>query len=209
MKTALALLALASAPAFAGQVSQRPTNLGPVKIRPDIAIPASPLLLLRERREVFDIPAQIVEFAAPALWSPPLTHIPGAPRSALVVERTRGPAQQTCSAFIDRIHLRGAKLNGFRLVAYSAEPMGPRSGHVLQQPLEAIATQITTPDTSTSDLPSADQIRIRPPIYVRQQGTNRSCWSRYRLSITLEGPRNVADPFKTNRPGGGRHRDDR
>lgn len=153
------------------------------------AISRMPLML--ERKPVFDIPPSIVRFARPASWTPAMTR-QAAPRSALRVSRMRPATNATCGTFYDTIDLIAVRRNNFRLVGFDVEAL-PVPGFALQSPAEGLAIDTSTRDTPTFDLPRAGQIRIRPPIHasIKQPG---ACVSRYRVSITLEGPRG-ADPF--------------
>lgn len=185
----------ASADKLRPEAFRKPAQIDTVELRVPIK-PVGP----QERKKVLDIPATEVELAVPHLWSNPVRRISvNYPPSALAVERTRTAVPQACPEFFDRVYLRTAKLNGFRLVGYEAVPLTPRPAHALQKPLEAIAVKLGSPDVSTMDLPAADQIRIRPPLYVMMEGTNQRCWSGYRLTITLEGPVG-GDPFRRIRP---------
>ena len=105
-----------------------------------------------------------------------------------------------------RIDLTAIRRRGFTIAAFSAEPLTPRYGHTLQSPVEAIAVNSHEGDVYTAFLDKADQIRIRPPLFVKQDGASNTCWSGYRLTVTLEGPVGV-DPFGSfRRPS---HRQDR
>lgn len=195
----LAAAVLAIGPASADKLSplvlRETPQIDTVELRVPIK-PSGP----QERKKILDIPATEVDLAVPHLWSNPVRRISvNYPPSALAVERTRTAVPQACPEFFDRVYLRTVRLNGFRLVGYEAVPLTPRPAHTLQKPLEAIATKLGSPDLSTMDLPAADQIRIRPPLYVMQEGSNQRCWSGYRLTITLEGPVG-GDPFKRIRP---------
>ena len=162
----------------------RPTAIEPMSRR---------LPLMVERKQVFDIPLSIVTLARPESWTPPATD-PTTTPSALHVARVRPSLDTPCEPFIDYIDLVGVRRNNFRLVGYDVESMPPPPGYTLQSPAEGVAVDTSTRDTPTSDLPRAGQLRIRPPVHVGRVPSPQACISRYRVSITLEGPRG-ADPF--------------
>lgn len=148
-----------------------------------------------ERREIHDIPANMVRFGDPAGWSG-ATRLSGKQRGALAAERRRGDSRRPCASWYDWVDLKRVRANGFRLVGYSAAPVAA-AGFNETQPLEAIAieTAVST-DRPQMNLPAADGIRIRPPLHGAPgpRGLMR-CYSGYRLTITLEGPRGI-DPYR-------------
>lgn len=212
MKALIFPIILLAAPAIAqdritiGSSPARP-DIAPVKIRPGIDIATTPLERKTERKPVHDWPDRDLTLATPQYWSNPSRGIAlNHPPSALAVERVRSPAAAPCATFHDRIDLTAVRKRGFTLVAFNAEPLPPRHGHTLQSPVEAIAVDSREGDVYTAFLDRADRIRIRPPLFVRQDGGLSTCWSGYRLTVTLEGPAGV-DPFGAfRRPG---HRQNR
>lgn len=149
--------------------------------------------LMLERNPVFDIPSAMVRLARPPSWSPALIG-PTASQSAVYVSRTRLATATTgeCETFYDTIDLTAVRHNDFRLVGFDVEGV-PMPGYALQTPAEGLAIDAAPGGMPTYDLYRAGQIRIRPPVFVNT--TRRiACLSRYRVSMTLEGPHG-ADPF--------------
>ena len=182
------------------QVSRAP-RIGAGNIAADIDIKGKHLELVkrpqfaRERKQVFDWVDRDLILATPSHWSRPSRDIAARyPKSALAVERTRRQMPATCTTFYDRIDLKMARTRGFRLVGFEAEPLVPPPGHAMTSPVEAIAVNTAQGDVYTAALLDADQIRIRPPLFAKQAWRTNTCWSGYRLTVTLEGPRG-ASPF--------------
>ncbi|MGY4396214.1 hypothetical protein ACVWZA_001387 [Sphingomonas sp. UYAg733] len=183
------------------------TRIDPRLIRksPQIDISKTPLqTLLRERREVYDIPADMVQLGnPPGGWSfHQIVKTVGTalPKSALRVEYRRTYTPKQCESWYDRVDLKRMRARGFRLVGYSAEPLD-LPGYPIRKPLEAIAVNSRVDANQyTSNLTTADQIRIRPPTMAYEPGGPPGgpgtfvCYSGYRLSITVEGPKNL-DPL--------------
>lgn len=170
-------------------------KLAPGVTVPDQGIVRRPPSIVLERKEVFDWPDRDLTLAMPQYWSRPSRDIArNHPPSALAVERVRSLVGTSCTPFYDRLDLTMVRKRRFKLVGYRIDPLPPRFGHVLISPAEAISVNTNAGDVFKASLPDANQIRIRPPLFVKQEGALNTCWSGYRLSVTLEGPKGES-PF--------------
>ena len=196
----LAALALLASSAAAEARQSQGALIAPER-GPVLKIDPARMPLLRERKQVFDIPRRMLTLASPPSWTAPASDS-SSPSSALAIQRTRPMMPTPCATFYDYVDLTVPRRNGFRLVAYDVQEVPPPSGYTRRSPVEALAIDTSTRDTPTGDLPAAGQIRIRPPLHVRTILQMSGCSSRYRLSMTLEGPRGM-DPFAGARGVGG------
>ncbi|ATY31156.1 hypothetical protein [Sphingomonas psychrotolerans] len=212
LRIALALTSIATSASIArAQVTPSP-HIGTGKLAPGVTIPDWNVVLRLpsvelERKEVFDWVDRDLTLAMPQFWSRPVRDIArNYSKSALAVERVRSRVGSACAPFYDRIDLTMVRLRRFRLVGYNIEPLPPRYGQVQTSPAEAIAVNTRVGDVFSASLMDANQIRIRPPLFVKQEGALNTCWSGYWLTVTLEGPKGASPFGDYRRPS---HRDSR
>lgn len=102
-------------------------------------------------------------------------------------DAARGSDDRACGTLYDMIDLAVVRRDHFRLVGFDVEAV-LMPGDALQTLEKRITIEVSLGGMPTFDLYRAGQVRIRPPVLVNT-ARRIACLSRYRVSMTLEGPR--------------------